>query len=716
MRTHAPAAGRSWQATLIIALFFVAVAGAALGGWWYARESPAHQGPIVLISVDGLRPDRLAAYGATTAATPAMDALAADGVVFERAYTHSPLLLPAHASMLAGQLPFEHGVRDDAGFVLGTDTRSLAELLRSRGFETGAAVSSFLLRRESGVAQGFQFFDAELPGAEPDQAPVVVRDGELTAGAAERWVGMQEDQRFFLFLQVDEASAEAVVTRLVQQLKDRDLYDQATIVLTADRGETGVGLSLNDAALRVPLIVKQPDSEGAGRRIASPVQHIDLLPTMLDLVRAPIPSGLTGRSLREVLDDDEAQLAERPIYSESLAARFRLGDHPVFAITMRALRLIRGAGELLVELDAAPEDPPPGEADLTGMRARLDAALAGRDIGMPLEIAAADEEHYAALGYLSGGTVTGTMTDSELQARPSADLEALVQSHRAAAMLAGQKRYAAAIDRLRAITGTHPDLTIVHYQTGMLLARSGRVDDAVTAFRVASAQQPDNPYVTIALARALARTPQLDAAMEQALKAVALAERRDVRTRAAAHEAATRIALVRMDAEAATAHAAAANDADPALPMRQFVRGTLLYDEAKYEEALATFQEADTILRDNSRVLEQLQLALGDTLAQLDRHQEAEMHFREELVAFPRTLRAYSSLATLYRATNRPEEIEAVIAGLLAAAPTAEGYATAARLWTIVGERARADAVRADARTRFPGDRTVAPIVRGGRR
>src|SRR5918993_390193 len=153
MSKHPSTPGRRWQAALILSAFLIAVIAAAAGGWWYAREAPPHQGPIVLISVDGLRAGRLAAYGAPQGDTPAIDALAADAVVFERAYTHSPLTLPANASLLAGQLPFEHGVRDEAGFALKDDTRSLAELLRNRGFETGAAGSSFLLRPESGVAQ-----------------------------------------------------------------------------------------------------------------------------------------------------------------------------------------------------------------------------------------------------------------------------------------------------------------------------------------------------------------------------------------------------------------------------------------------------------------------------------------------------------------------------------------------------------------------------------
>src|SRR5688500_8572217 len=198
MPAHAPPRIRRWQAAAIIAMFFVAVAGAAAVGWWYALESPAHQGPIVLISVGGVPAAALPAYGAQRTDTPAIDALAADAVIFDRAYAHSPQILPAHASILSGQLPFEHGVRDDAGFALNRSVSTLAEMLRSRGFSTGGVVSSFLLRPESGVAQGFTFFDSELPPSQPDVSPALVRDGAQTIDAAERWVRIQDDRRVFL--------------------------------------------------------------------------------------------------------------------------------------------------------------------------------------------------------------------------------------------------------------------------------------------------------------------------------------------------------------------------------------------------------------------------------------------------------------------------------------------------------------------------------------
>src|SRR5205085_8809285 len=126
------------------------------------------EGPIVLISIDTLRADHLPAYGYTKVKTPAIDALAGDGVVFERAYSHAPQTLPAHVSILSGRLPFETGVRDNAGFTVQPAEKMLPELLRARGFATGGVVSAFVLRKETGIDKGFDFFDASMPPAQAD--------------------------------------------------------------------------------------------------------------------------------------------------------------------------------------------------------------------------------------------------------------------------------------------------------------------------------------------------------------------------------------------------------------------------------------------------------------------------------------------------------------------------------------------------------------------
>lgn len=701
---------RQWRVAIITGLFVMAVAGAALGGWWYARESTPVRGPIVLISVDGMPAARLPVYGSnTTTATPSIDALAADAVIFERAYTHSPLTLPAHASLLAGQLPFEHGVRDEAGFALKDDARSMAELLQNRGFETGAAVSSFLLRPESGVAQGFSFFDAQMPDQLDAPLPAVERDGAETTDAAARWVRSRRGQRFFLFVQVDQSSAEQTVTQLVTELKDLDLYDEATILLTSDRGDVA-GAALDDTSLHVPLLVKQPAAEGAGRRVAAPVQHIDILPTVLDLVRAPIPAGLRGRSLRPVLEGDTGQVPDRPIYAESLAEHFRFGGPAKFAVATSDHRYVRGSREQLIDLeDGDVTSPPPEDPEALRLRAELDRLLEGRAVEAPAEIAPADEDHYAALGYLAsapGMAAESLPIDPDEEAR-------IVETHREAAMLAGQKKYSAAIDQLREIAGAHPHMSVVRYQLGILLTRTGRLSEAEAAFRAAALVELDNPYIPVALAGVLMRAGRLDEARDRAALAVALAERRDSRARAVAYEVAARVALAEGEALQAETYAEAAQREDPDVPIVQFVRGRVLHAEGRYEDALAQFEDAAVVAVSHGRPLKDLYWYLGDTLAMLDRHADAESQFREELRAFPRSIRAYSSLAMLYRASNRPEAVEDMLDALIDAAPTPEGYDTAARLWTIAGEPSRAAELRADARTRFRGDPSLAVFSRG---
>src|SRR4029079_13843478 len=104
-------ARRPFRRTLILASVALGTALAAAGGWKYARASAPLSGPIIIISIDTLRRDHLPAYGYKKLKTPAIDELAANGVVFERAYSHAPQTLPAHTALLTGRLPFETGVR-----------------------------------------------------------------------------------------------------------------------------------------------------------------------------------------------------------------------------------------------------------------------------------------------------------------------------------------------------------------------------------------------------------------------------------------------------------------------------------------------------------------------------------------------------------------------------------------------------------------------------
>ena len=393
-------------------------------------------------------------------------------------------------------------------------------------------MSSFLLRRTTGLAQGFSFYDADIPDQPPDEGALPQRPGTATFEAAERWIKSQSGQRYFLFLQVDAPSADLVVGRLVDQLKQTKRYNDSTIVLTADHGDSGDGATLDDRSLRVPLIVKQPGEAGAGRRVPLPVQHIDLLPTLLDLVRAPMPSGLRGRSLRTILDKTSGFVPDQPIYAELLAPQLRFDGHPLFAVSNASYRFVRGITDEVQPL--VPDAPPPDSTRYEQMGAVLDRLLQGRVVDAPAQTAQADEEPLAAFGYLRGlRAAPAAPSESEppspiaaiAPVAPLAQTEITVAHHRAAALVA-QHQYSAAVDALRSIATKHPELMSVQYQLAVLLARTGRIDEAVNALDAVASKRPDDPEIPLALASTLLHARRVEDAAMQADHAVLLARRR----------------------------------------------------------------------------------------------------------------------------------------------------------------------------------------------
>src|SRR5712692_216410 len=128
-----------------------------------SKHETFRDAPVILISVDTLRSDHLPAYGYRGVQTPNLDAFRRDSILFTRAYSHCPMTLPSHASILTGLLPTEHGVRNNIGYRFdGSKHPTLAAILKSSGYATGAAVSSYVLRSGTGINSGFDFYDDSI--------------------------------------------------------------------------------------------------------------------------------------------------------------------------------------------------------------------------------------------------------------------------------------------------------------------------------------------------------------------------------------------------------------------------------------------------------------------------------------------------------------------------------------------------------------------------
>ena len=390
-----------------------------------APEAAREPAPVILVTVDTLRADHLAPYGADVA-TPAASRLAADGVLFEEASAPSPLTLPSHVSLLTGLEPYAHGVRDNAGFRLDESIPTLAELLAGRGYATAAFVSSFVLARRSGADRGFGVYDADFSSELGTTPEPLERRAESAVSAAIEWLGGSSEP-FLLWVHLfdphddyrppepfasrhpdspyagEVAYADAQVARLLAALDDRGLYDRGLVVYTSDHGEglgdhgeATHGYFVYQPTVRVPLIVKRPRETEGGSRVAAPVGLADVAPTILAALG--LEALAAGREA-----DLFAEAGEGHVYSESYYPFLNFGWSALASLRRGDLKYIHARRPELYDLAADP-----GESrNLVASRPDEAAALAGR-LGRILEdhpwreagldpLSAAEEEKLRAL-------------------------------------------------------------------------------------------------------------------------------------------------------------------------------------------------------------------------------------------------------------------------------------------------------------------------------
>lgn len=731
---------RPFRHTFILGLVALATGLSAVGGWRYARASAPVNGPIILISVDALRADHLPIYGYRKIRTPAIDALAADGVVFERAYSHAPQTLPAHVSLLTGRLPFETGVRGNVGFVVKDEERLLPEMLRDRGFATGAVVSSYELRRGTGVNRGFTFFDDEMAPAAPDsRIGGLWRSGDASEQVAERWLESTDTSRLFLFLHLYEPAArdaadrrvtedtpydaaivraDETIGRLMRYLRAHQLYDRSTIILISDHGE-GLGdhgeqehgLLVYEEALRVPLVIKQAAAEGAGRRVAAPVQHIDLVPTILDLAKAPASGDLSGRSLTPVLEG-RGQLDKRIIYSESMYGRYHFGWSELTTVTDGRYRYIRAPREELYDVQRDPGQlenlaaKTPDQIPAVIDRLRLDLTRFGAGVALldPLGVSAEERERLEALGSVGTGAAGPASAAAPVESSiDPKDKLTVLERYRSAVRFGARRQWLQAIDLLRATIRAEPDRTDLWSRVAAYATLAGKDDEAALAYKRILAIDPHNTTARLGAATSLLRLRRLEEARQQAALVVEAAFEPGAHAQASTHALLVEVALARRDAGAAREEALLVAEVDSRIPMPDYVEARLLYDHGRLADALSFFDKAVAWGNRPPGMppIAELHYYMGDALGRLKRYPEAEWAFLEELKFFPQNSRARIGLVTIYRKTNRLDEAGEALSELTRVSPTSGTYDLAARLWEMSGNLRRAAAVRAEARRLF---------------
>jgi arylsulfatase A-like enzyme len=669
--------------------------------------SPSRTTPVVLISIDTLRSDHLPAYGYKGVATPNIDALRADSILYSRAYSHVPLTLPSHVSMLTGMLPADSGVHDNVGFRLSDSIPTVQELLKKNGYATGAAVSAFVLRHETGIARGFDFFNDEVEPLGTDKTiGRVQRDGRETLHALQKWLDGQGNKPFFAFLHLYEphspytppepyfsrypnhydgeiAYDDAIVGELLDDLKQKGIYDKALIILLSDHGE-GLnehgeeehGIFLYREALQVPLLVKLPHEGKSGATVNTPVELVDVFPTILDRTATPAPTSghRAGQSLLAFLSGGP----QRQIYSESYYPRFHFGWSDLHSMIEGNDHFIRAPQPELYDLGSDPAEKHNVLQQNRRAYVRLRQAIEPfvRETAAPTNIDPEEAAKLAALGYV--GSTVATKPGQELP-DPKTTTQTFNQIRMAFTWYRNDKEDDALrlTNQLLAANSQITDLWDLKFK---ILEKMGREPDAVEAAKEGLRNVPTEIELVLDVASGALEIGDLATAQKHAEIAVKIQPGK-------AHEILARVFARRGDVKRAQA------EAKLALESSQDPTGALMLlaetekQQGNLDAALSYLNRA--VEKETPKTAPQhqgLHLARGDILALLGRNAEAEKEFRLEIAQFPKAPVAYSSLVLLLSAEQRVDEATKLIYDLIKTAPTPHSYVVVSETLKSIGD------------------------------
>ncbi len=367
-------------------LYLTACWGIFLSQSWAAPAAKPKPN-VILITIDTVRADHLGCYGYKDIQTPTIDALAHDGILFERAISQVPLTWPSHAAILTGTYPFQNGVQDFTGQPLAPQFRSIAQAFKQRGYATGAVVSAFVLDRSWGLARGFDYYDDAFSAETFTKKDIrlVDRRAAESVSHALQWLQRTPHRPFFLWLHLYDphnpydppapygsdyrghtydgeiAYADHELGRLITWLKRSQLYDRTAIALLSDHGESlrehgGAehGFFIYNSTVHVPLIVKMPAGSGVRpSRVSRPGETISLAPTLLEA------AGLTGDIAKQfasqgLFGKDAAQ--PDSAYSETFYPFSSFGWSPLHSLETSRYHYIDAPEPELYDLTGDPDE------------------------------------------------------------------------------------------------------------------------------------------------------------------------------------------------------------------------------------------------------------------------------------------------------------------------------------------------------------------------
>src|SRR5437762_10788854 len=503
---------------------------------------------IIFITVDTTRADRMGFLGSKLNATPNLDTLAKQGVVFEQAFSQAPLTPVSHATIFTGTYPQFHTVTD-FGHPLPSLLPTVPEILQKNGYHTAAFVGSLILDPKANMApgfdRGFDYFDAGFhqkrgPG-ETRYNSIERRAGDVVAHAI-TWLSKNRATPFFIWVHLYDphapydppapfdkqfkdpydgeiAYADSALGKLFAYLRQRGLYDRALVAVMSDHGESlGAhgesmhGIFLYDETIHVPLLFKLPGAAPGGRRVSARVRLVDVAPTVLSMLSLPLPPTFQGESLVPLMKPGPKPASELPAYAET--------DYPHRAFGWSALRSLRTGKYLFVraprrelydqtrdqsaEHNLASSSPAVTDTLQTQLDDFRNKTASFPDDAKKPAMNSEQAENLSALGYAA--STSATVSPDLLKGDDPKDKIQVSNVLHEGMIAVEDGRYAEAIPMLQQVLQESPLISAAQLQLGVALARVRRYPEAIATLKKAVQMIPESTQAQYELGLALYET------------------------------------------------------------------------------------------------------------------------------------------------------------------------------------------------------------------
>ncbi|MBN1222089.1 MAG: sulfatase-like hydrolase/transferase [Candidatus Aminicenantes bacterium] len=466
---------------------------------------------ILLIIIDTLRADRVG-FSGYDIETPHMDSLAFKGTSFTDATCQYPMTLPSHASIMTGTFPQFHGIRSNGNYYLKKDFITLAEVLKTNGFVTSAFIASVVLDSKYGLSQGFDHYDDTL------KTPDYLEDIESQSLAqdvyrsAKNWFDSNHPKKFFMWVHFydphapylppspfdkkyenpydgEVAYTDVYVGKLIDMLKEKGVYKNTLIVLTGDHGE-GLGehnelthaIFLYDTTVKVPLLFHCPGFIPQGSVLDGPARTVDIMPTILDMLKIKNPDSVQGRSLIPMME--KKKTGELFSYAETYFPFLSNGWAPLKCLRDKGFKFIKAPKPELYDLSVDPEElhnilneNPQTARKMLKQLDEFEAKYQAEKTVDKRHLSLEERESLESLGYVE------FFDEEDLKKTGLADPKDKIQLFnriQTADDLLGERKFEEAQAILNSVLLSDPGNPGIHYLLAQTHFENGRYEDAVS--------------------------------------------------------------------------------------------------------------------------------------------------------------------------------------------------------------------------------------------